>query len=141
MRNLQVVLVVAALAFGVFSVFFGLKDSEIRGRWRMDETTAQEDRRHHEQDQIQSIVKPVSLAYFLFCLGFFIRAWKVSPRRWVAVVGAVGSLVMVLWSVLLDGGGISFDEVYPAWILAAVVLPILQSLTLRPAAPTPATAQ
>ena len=143
---------VVSIAFVAFSAVLGGRYEKLREDWYRsggigysDPTSAQAAQERAEkaridaaQGRIHSIVKPVSIAYYLLLLGFFVRAWRLSPWRKVAILGGVASLIMTLWSMMV-GPGASFDEVYPAWIVAALVLPAL-ALIVRPAAPVRARA-
>lgn len=143
MRSYRNFLVVVSLAFVVFSAVFGARYTKLRedrrsiGRYSYGNPTreqsareeAEQNRIDAAQDGIHSLVKPVSIAYYLLCLGFFIRVVKASPWRKLAIFGAVACVFMTLWS-LVVGPGASFDEVYPAWIVAGIVLPLLQLVVL-----------
>jgi hypothetical protein len=141
MNGFRGLLVATSVAFAVFSGAYGVKYDNVRhtrdfswsGR-SVDPTP--------ELESIHAKVKPVSIVYFLFSLGFFARAVRRSPWRKVCVFAIVASAVMILWSAGLDGGA-SFDEVYPAWIVAAIVIGSLQlvvSSAARPESPAPAAA-
>lgn len=72
--------------------------------------------------RIHGIVQPASYAYFLLCLGFFsFLTWSSSNLRWQNAFGCVVSLAMLVWSTMLSSA-ISFNEVFAAWIAAALVL-------------------
>ena len=142
MRSYRNLLILASLAFIVFSAVNGVKYEKLReemwtaGRYSFapapaakERDAARRARIELRQDKIHSLVKPTSIAYFLLCLGFFVRVWSTSSWRKLALVGAFVSLAMILWSLLL-GPAVSFDEVYPAWIAAAVVLLILHLVVL-----------
>jgi hypothetical protein len=154
MRTWRSGLLLASAAFLVFSAVYGGrytklgKDRDSIGRYSYGASAAEVARQLRERaridddrDEIHSIVKVVSIVYFVTCLGFFVAAWRVSPRRKLAILGAVACVVMTLWSLLVDDG-ISFDEVYPAWIVAAIVFGALQLAMLErpdtPAAQKPA---
>jgi len=144
MRTYRGVVVVFSFAFLLFSAVFGARYDKLRkDDWNIGydpystpaqaaQERAKSARVEAAQERIHSIVKPVSLAYYLLLLGFFVRAWRVSPWRKVAILGGVASLFMTAWSMIVSRGA-SFDEVYPAWIVAALVLPAL-SLVVLPAA-------
>jgi len=147
MRTYRGVVVVLSVVFLLFSAVMGARYDKLRkdrdsiGRYNYGISTPEQDARDQAehvridgaQERIHSIVKPVSMTYYLMCLSFFVRAWGWSPSRKTAILGAVASLVMTVWSVGIDGG-VSFDEVYPAWIVAALVLPAL-SMVVLPAKP------
>jgi len=132
MKKLGGILVAVSIAFVVFSVVYAAKYEKLREDYRRTGYTGDYDAFKRNADRIHSVVKPVSLAYFGLFLALFIRAVRVPIRRAVSIVGIVAAVFMGLWSAMLDGG-ISFDEVYPAWIVAALVLPGLVFAVVQPA--------
>lgn len=144
MKSYRNFLIVASLAFLAFSVVYGAKASELSKDWssvfysysqspdREERDRIEYARIAAEKDRVHAIVKPVSIAYYLLCLGFFGAVARHSHRRKLAILGVVACAFMTLWSILV-GPRISFDEVYPAWIVAAIVLVVLQLVVSSPA--------
>ena len=106
-------------AFAVFSAVYGVQSADIAS-----ETYYQ------FLDRVHGVVMPVSLVYFAACLAFFsLIAWKgASPRRWLPLGALALCLVMLIWTTML-GPAISFNEVYPAWMGAGIVLGVLAWLS------------
>jgi hypothetical protein len=141
MNGLRGLLVATSVAFAVFSGAYGAKYDEVRHAGGFSWSARSVDRTP-ELESIHATVKPVSIVYFLFSLGLFARAVRRSPWRKLCVLGIVASAFMTFWSALLSGA-VSFDEVYPAWVVAAAVIGTLQlvvSSAARPESPAPATA-
>jgi len=111
-------LVVALSAFVVFSVTYGARYGRLRGYERYEQTAA-------ERNEIHSTVKAVSIPYYLLCLGFFVGVLRNSVLRKTPIAGILICVVMILWSLILSSA-VSFDEVFLAWVGAAVLLAILQ---------------
>jgi hypothetical protein len=116
MKRFAVVLVAASVGFAAFSAYYGQRydylSDYFSGRWRQTSS---------ERNDIHVLVKAVSLPYFLVALSFFSRAYKACGRRAASVAGMLGAVAMTGWT-LIVGNAASFDEVYPAWIAAAVVI-------------------
>lgn len=83
-----------------------------------------------------------SLTFVIFLFSFFSKTKQV---RTISTIGNLICMVMLIWSTLmfLSPTHISFDEVFPAWIIALFILMILHGLaffflrksTLRSEAP------
>jgi hypothetical protein len=134
MKSLLGILVTVSVAFGVFSAASGASyEAARRGRFggyaSLDARPDQGKMR-----RIHAVVKPVSILFFLGGLSAFVKGLRVTRRK-VAIAGILVCALMAAWSALL-GPAVSFDEVYPAWILATVVLIAVQVAVFRPLAPS-----
>jgi hypothetical protein len=125
MKGLAVALIVVSLGFGIFSVAYGLEYGEHRN-YRADPETSRLD--DIAKDEIHTTVKAVSIPFFLFCLGFFAKAVMRRGARKFAIPGILISFVMFGWTLLLSRA-VSFDEVFVAWVAAALLLALLEGLT------------
>jgi hypothetical protein len=117
MKGFAAFIVAASVAFAAFSGYYGSEYDDARGLYFTDRRPAAVS----EMSDIHTTVKAVSLPYFLVALSFFSRAYKAFGRRGASAAGMLGSLAMTGWT-LIVGPAASFDEVYPAWIAAAVVI-------------------
>ena len=120
MKGFAWFLVALSLAFVVFSITYGVRYGRLRGVDRYEE---------RERYEIHSTVKAVSIPYYLLCLGFFVGVLRTSPLQKSPIAGILVSVVMTAWSFIL-GSAVSFDEVFLAWVGAAVLLAILKLVAL-----------
>lgn len=137
MKALAGLLVAASVAFCIFSIAQG----NSYGRLRQDYSRAYnypnkeqiQSRVETSQGELLSTVKVVSSLYYLLSLGFFVGVLKTTPRRTGPIIGIVICVVMLGWTLILSRAA-SFDEVYPGWVAAAILLAILQLVTFGSAA-------
>ena len=125
MKGFAWFLVAFSLVFVVCSVVLGMQAGEINFYDRYEAGVA-------ERDAVHSIVQMMSVPYFL--LGLVLFALSLKVRKGVAIAGLVVSVLMLAWSLMLSGH-VSFDEVFPAWVVAGLVLGTLQFMLARSAAP------
>ena len=130
MKGFAWFMVAASLLFVVCSIVLGMQAGDISFYDRYEAAAA-------ERDDLHFTVQLLSVPYFLLSLVLF--ALNLKARKGVGIAGILISVVMLLWSLILSGG-VSFDEVFPAWILAGIVLATLQFLLTRTPAPAAATA-
>ncbi len=82
---------------------------------------------------LHSTVKVVSLIFYVPAFGVFLLGYrKASAGRWryALLLGMAGTLLMSFWSLILSGQ-VSFDEVWPAWLLASLLFAVLSVMGLR----------
>ncbi len=83
---------------------------------------------------LHAIVKAVSLTVFLSTFFVFLLGYRGtsagSRQRYALLLGMLGCLVIAFWSLLLSGG-VSFDEVWPAWVIASAFFALLSFKGLR----------
>lgn len=122
--------IVAAVSvmFGIFSVVCGAEAMGQHPSYRYGQSRTESERAYERFERsrrkLHNIVRGVSIPFFLACLGVFgtsffrskgRRAWRVS-----ASIGMAVALLMTGWSCILSGG-VSFNEVFAAWIGASVL--------------------
>jgi hypothetical protein len=111
------------ILFLAASVYLGLQASEMRAAaWDAGNRGYENSR--SQLTELHMIVMGYSLPYFALGLAAFMAlALKSGATVW-RIGGGFGALValgMIGWTLLLSGA-ISFDETYPAWIVAGVLL-------------------
>ena len=123
MKTLHVTLCILSACFIIFSLTFASKVNRARNGYPPDyaQIVRKTDALHH-------VIKPVSLVYFLGAFGVFAAGLKKSKT--LSIIAATVALLMAGWSCLLSGA-ISFDEVYPAWMVAASVIGVLSFVVSR----------
>ena len=78
----------------------------------------------HSPRRRLSTVKAISIPYYLVSLGFFVGVLRATSLRKTSIVAIFVCVVMVAWSLILSARA-SFDEVYLAWVAAAIIIAIL----------------
>ena len=122
MKGVAWLLVAVSLLFVVCSIVLGVIAGDIN--YYGNYAAAVE-----ERDALHLMVQLVSVPYFLISLVVF--ALNLRYRKGVCITGIIISVAMLLWSLVLSGA-VSFDEVFPAWIAAGIVLAVLQFRLTRP---------
>lgn len=131
MKVLSIILVALTLPFLILSVVYGIESGDLRsGSWGLGDAAYQAARQ--QQQKLHLIVMAFSIPYFLLALGTFITsAIQSRSKGWrsVGFLAAFVALAMTGWSLLLSGA-ISFDETFPAWLVAGVLFGILGIVSL-----------
>lgn len=143
MRALAGFLTLASIALGAFSIANGYRYGQLRDEgWRYSRRNDAllERRVEREQQEIHTMVKAVSIPYFLLTLGLFVGVLRSTPRRKGPIAAIVICVLMLGWTLIVSSAA-SFDEVYPAWVVATVILFVLQLTTFGSSAPTEKPAQ
>jgi hypothetical protein len=146
MKGLCIGLTLASVAFMAFSWVYGEKIDDLRASlWRRDNggrSREEADRAYasfeSRRSELHQVVTVASVVYYVGAAAILFVAFRSTRRKgWriALVAGAVVALVMAAWSLLLSGA-ISFDEVFPAWLVASGVLGVLSLACLwAPAQP------
>ena len=126
MKAFLLILSGLSLMFAIVSGVLGVQSTQLRSdySWNSDEGDSFEQFERDRAD-LHLVVQGVSVPYFLVCGVAFGLSLALLSRRVLPIIGIVISLSMLLWSFAI-GPGASFDEVFPAWILAALVLGTFQ---------------
>jgi hypothetical protein len=73
-------------------------------------------------EQLHLWVRIVSIPYFVLALTTGVLTAKAAVFRWWSIAVVIGSAGMTVWSCLLNGHHITFDEVWPAWFAASLAI-------------------
>lgn len=131
MKILITTLLALTVPFLILSVVYGIEAGDVRLRlWEQSDAAFQASRK--KQQTLHVIVMAFSLPYFLLALGTFVtsaiqsdtKGWRIG-----GYVAAFAALAMVIWSILLSVA-VSFDEVFPAWLVAGVLFGLFGILFL-----------
>lgn len=118
-------LAVLAICFAAFSAYYGNRIGANRPSF---DATDEEFHAYRQQQRTDhEIIKLVSVPFFLGACSVMSLAlvqggtvtWKICQA--IAIAGALG---MGIWTLLLDAA-VSFDEVYAAWVIFALLLAVL----------------
>jgi len=136
LRFLGALLVALGLGLGIFSAYALNKHENLLGKTirnprmiaQLDDPVEREkliairDARERDFREFLNIVKVISVSSFSLAGLSCLLAWKSrwGPHRLVFLGVGLLSVGMVAWSLLLSRR-VSFDEVVPAWFVAAVV--------------------
>jgi len=123
LRIAYVVLAVLSLCFLAVVVRYGLRiDATRRAQYGAEDDQIEHLRQSLSDDQL--IVTAASLGYYAFAgavMSIGAVAGRKLPWRLALGIATAGCVGMAIWSLLLSGA-ISFDEVYPAWIVFTLLL-------------------
>ncbi len=128
MKVFAVLLVALSVAFGIFSIANGVSYDELNSAWSRSYDHPDRERIRariaQSQEEVLSTVKAISIPYYLVSLGFFVGVLRATSLRKTSIVAIFVCVVMVAWSLILSARA-SFDEVYLAWVAAAIIIAIL----------------
>lgn len=130
LRRLHGLAFLAYVLFGVFSALKGVEIHLLRVEYNMMHLLDATERVYVDKTEFFALL---SLLFFAFVLALFLYSLRITQaaKRAMAFFGAFIALIMLVWSLLMKVSPthISFDEVYPAW-LAALMLLLICSLVL-----------
>lgn len=131
MKVLTIVLLALSVPFLILSMVYGIEAGSLRSSsWGQGDAAFQAARQ--KQQTLHLIVMAFSIPYFLVALGTFVASGLLSRGKGWRIVGFVAgflALVMVVWTLMLSGA-VSYDEVFPAWLVAGVLFGVLGILSL-----------
>lgn len=131
MKVLTIILLAITLPFLILSIVYGIEAGDLRGNsWRQGDAAFRAARQ--QQEKLHLIVMAFSIPYFLLALGTLVMsAIQSRPKGWRIVCSIAGfvALSMIVWTILLSGA-VSYDEVFPAWLVAGVLFGVLGIISL-----------